>query len=87
LRFLGPGFCLFKLGEHKKAIDCFKNVLQLNPGSGIDYANIASNYREMGDVEKAIRYYRFALELDPTIDFARENLRRLEETLKHGGTA
>jgi ribosomal protein S12 methylthiotransferase accessory factor len=81
------GFCFFKLGEHERAIDCFKNVLQINPGSGIDYANIASNYRDMGDVEKAARYYRFALELDPTIDFARENLRRLEERPKHGGTA
>jgi ribosomal protein S12 methylthiotransferase accessory factor len=76
------GFCFFKLGEHKRAIDCFEHVLQLNHGSGIDYANIASNYRDMGDFEKAIRYYRFALEVDPTIDFARENLNRLEERLK-----
>jgi ribosomal protein S12 methylthiotransferase accessory factor len=81
------GFCFFRLGEHKRAIDCFKNVLQLNPGSGIDHANIASNYRDLGDVEKAIRYYRLALELDPTIDFAKENLKRLEEKVKHGGTA
>ncbi|MBW1701140.1 MAG: YcaO-like family protein [Deltaproteobacteria bacterium] len=74
------GFCYFKLKEHEKAIKCFRKVVHLNPSSAIDYANIASNYRDMGDREKAIRYYQLALELDPTIDFARENLQRLEQT-------
>jgi len=72
------GFCFFKLREHEKAISCFQRVLELNPGSAIDYANIASNYRDMGDKEKAIEYYRFALEMDPGIDFARENLHKLQ---------
>jgi ribosomal protein S12 methylthiotransferase accessory factor len=72
------GYCYYKLKEHEKAIDCFKRVLELNPASAIDYANIGSNYRDMGDREKAVSYYRLALELDPTIDFARENLQRLE---------
>ena len=74
------GFCFFKLKEYKKAIKCFKRVLQLDPGSAIDYANIASNYRDMGDREQAVRHYRLALELDPTIDFARENLQRLQQS-------
>jgi ribosomal protein S12 methylthiotransferase accessory factor len=72
------GYCYYKLKEHEKAIDCFKRVLQLNPASAIDYANIGSNYRDMGDRKKALRYYRLALELDPTIDFARENLEKLK---------
>ena len=71
------GFCHFKLKEHEKAIECFREVIRLNPASAIDYANIASNYRDMGDREKAIAYYRLALELDHNIDFAEENLRRL----------
>lgn len=75
------GFCHFKLREYNKAIQCFKRVLQINPGSAIDYANIGSNYRDMGDREKAIDYYQFALKLDPTIDFARENLQKLTLTL------
>jgi len=73
------GFCYFKLKEHEKAIQCFRKVLQLDPTSAIDYANIASNYREMGETEEAIAHYRLALELDPTIDFARENLSRLDK--------
>jgi len=72
------GFCYFKLKEHKKAIEAFHKVLELNPASAIDYANIASNYRDMGNRDMAIRFYKFALELDESIDFARDNLRKLE---------
>jgi ribosomal protein S12 methylthiotransferase accessory factor len=72
------GFCYFKLKEHEKAIACFRQVLHLDPSSAIDYANIASNYRDMGDKELAVRHYQIALKLDPTIDFARENLARLQ---------
>jgi ribosomal protein S12 methylthiotransferase accessory factor len=72
------GFCYFKLKEHERAIDCFRKVLRLDPSSAIDYANIASNYRDMGDRVNAVRHYRLALELDPSIDFARENLEKLQ---------
>ncbi|NNL75809.1 MAG: tetratricopeptide repeat protein, partial [Desulfobacterales bacterium] len=37
------GFCHFKLQEHEKAIENFKKVIQLDPSSAIDYANIGSN--------------------------------------------
>ncbi len=72
------GFCHFKLKNHKTAIDCFKKVLALDPGSAIDYANIAVNYREMGNTAKAIEYFETALSLDPSIDFARKGLARLK---------
>jgi ribosomal protein S12 methylthiotransferase accessory factor len=71
------GFCHFMRKEHEAAIACFEKVIQLDPGSAIDYANIASNYRDMGRTDEAVRYYRLALELDPSIDFARDNLKRL----------
>jgi ribosomal protein S12 methylthiotransferase accessory factor len=71
------GFCHFKRKAHEAAITSFKRVVKLNPASAIDYANIASNYRDLGQTEEAIRYYQIALDIDPTIDFARENLARL----------
>ncbi len=74
------GFCHFKLKNHAQAIEQFKRVIQLDPGSAIDYANIASNYREMGKKKKAIEYYQMALSLDPGIDFARKNLNLLKGT-------
>jgi ribosomal protein S12 methylthiotransferase accessory factor len=73
------GFCYFKLKEHEKAVECFQQVLRLDPSSAIDYANIASNYRDMGQTEQAVRYYKLALELDPSIEFARDNLDRLQQ--------
>lgn len=76
------GYCYFKSNEHEKAIECFRKVLRINPTSAIDYANIASNFRDMGDKQQAIRHYRVALELDPTIDFARDNLEKLQGHVK-----
>ena len=71
------GFCHFQLKEHEQAIRCFETVIRLNPGSAIDYANIASNYRDLGRPVEAIQYYRMALEIDPSITFAQDNLERL----------
>ena len=71
------GFCHFKLKEHEQAIESFKAVLRINPGSAIDYANIAANYRDMGNTEKAIFYYQMALSIDPSIAFAKDSLERL----------
>ena len=72
------GFCHFKLKEHEAAIANFQKVIDLDPSSAIDYANIASNYRDMGLRAKAIRYYEMALNLDSSIEFARENLNKLK---------
>ncbi len=71
------GFCHFKLKEYERAIEDFNKVIELDPSSAIDYANIASNYRQMGEKQKAIRYYQMALTLDDTIQFAREHLQEL----------
>jgi ribosomal protein S12 methylthiotransferase accessory factor len=73
------GFSHFKLKEHEKAIACFKKVLQLDPGSAIDYANIASNYRDMGQKAKAIQYYEMALAMDPEIEFAKDSLSKMRQ--------
>ncbi|MBW1710013.1 MAG: YcaO-like family protein [Deltaproteobacteria bacterium] len=71
------GFCFFKIKQHEKSIKAFKKVLEIDPGSGIDHANIGSNYRELGKTSKAVEYYKTALKLDPTLDWVRENLAKL----------
>jgi len=53
-------------------------VIVLDPSSAIDYANIGANYRQMGEKEKAIRYYQMALTLDDSIQFAKEGLDELK---------
>lgn len=71
------GFCHFMQKRHEASIACFEKVLKLTPGSGIDHASIGSNYRELGVYDKAIQYYELALALDPSLDFARENIEKL----------
>lgn len=77
------GFCYFKLKEHEKSIQNFRKVVDLDPASAIDYANIASNLKEMGNIKEAIRFYQLALDIDPSIDFARENLERLQGLISY----
>lgn len=72
------GFCNFMLKNHETAIENFKQVIKLDPSSAIDYANIGSNYRDLGEKEQAIKYYMMALNIDPTIEFARDNLIKLQ---------
>jgi ribosomal protein S12 methylthiotransferase accessory factor len=71
------GFCYYKLKDHHKAIEAFERAIEIDPGSGIDYANIGSNLRELGFYREAVKLYQMALELDPSLDFARENLDKL----------
>ncbi len=71
------GFCHYKLSAHEDAIACFKKLIALNPSSAIDYANLASNYRAMGNAAQAIEYYQLALALDSGLDFAQEHLNQL----------
>ena len=75
------GFCLFKLKEHDRSIAAFERAIELDPGSAIDYANIGSNLREMGHIQEAIRLYHIALELDPDIQFARDNIEKLQSRI------
>lgn len=72
------GFCHFKMANHEHAIACFEKLIALDPSSAIDYANIASNYRAMGEKAKAIKYYQTALTIDSTIEFAKTHLAQLE---------
>ena len=71
------GFCHFKLDEHEKAVERFAAILALDPSSAIDYANMAANYRAMGQIQKALYYYQQALAIDPAIEFARQHLEEL----------
>lgn len=81
------GFCYFKMKKHNEAVSAFERAIEIDPGSAIDYANIGSNLRELGHKEEAIKLYRMALELDADIDFARDNILRLEAELAANSNA
>lgn len=71
------GVCYFKKQDHESAIFHFKRAVDLNPASGIDYANLGVNYSRMGKNKEAIEYFTVALTLDPSLDFAKSELAKL----------
>jgi ribosomal protein S12 methylthiotransferase accessory factor len=73
------GVCHFLQKQHHKAIACFEQALEIDPSQAINYANIGSNYRELGETALAVKFYEMALEIDPTIEFARDNIQKLEK--------
>lgn len=80
------GYCRYRLGLYHDSIEAFLKALELNPRSALDMANIGSNLRELGDTLGAIKWYKMALSLDPTLSFAAEGLRRLDKTLGNDPT-
>jgi ribosomal protein S12 methylthiotransferase accessory factor len=68
------GVCYFKTQQYDKAIVHFQRAVDLNPASGIDYANLGVNYNKIGDKESAIEFLTLALTLDEDLDFARDLL-------------
>ncbi|MBA4358624.1 MAG: hypothetical protein C0405_12965 [Desulfovibrio sp.] len=71
------GYCHYMLKEHEESIEAFGKAIEIEPGQAINYANIGSNLRELGRMEMACQMYRHALDLDPTLEFARANLEKL----------
>lgn len=71
------GVCFFKTQQYEKAITHFQRAVDLNPASGIDYANLGVNYNKIGNNESAVEFLTLALTLDPSLDFARDLLSEL----------
>ena len=71
------GVCHFKKERFETAIFHFKRAVELNPASGIDYANLGVNYSRLGHRDEAIHSFTVALTLDPSLDFARNELAAL----------
>ena len=64
--------------KHQEAIGVLETVVRYVPKVDA-YANLGAAYRDLGEREKAIRYFRRALEFNPNHQFSRQNLSRLED--------
>ena len=73
------GFCYFKLKDYDQAIASFLRAVEIDPHSGIDWANLGVNVKAKGEAEKALLLFKKALSLDPTIIFAQKHLKELLE--------
>jgi ribosomal protein S12 methylthiotransferase accessory factor len=67
----------FKAGRYAAAAADFTAALALDAGSAMDLANLGLCQMHLGQTELAIRHLGAALDLDPSLAFAREHLERL----------
>jgi ribosomal protein S12 methylthiotransferase accessory factor len=73
------GVAKFKLARYAAAAGDFDAVLKLDRGSAMDLANLGMCHKFMGERAKATEFLGTALELDPSLEFARTHLQELGE--------
>ncbi len=71
------GVALFKQGKFESAAGNFKKALDLDSGSPTDLANLGLCYQKTGQNRTAAEMLTKALELDPTLDYARKSLNEI----------
>ncbi|WP_029894124.1 YcaO-like family protein [Desulfohalovibrio reitneri] len=73
------GVCRFRQHEYDPAAADFQSALELDSGSAMDLANLGLCRKQQGRLDEAADHLRQALDLDPSLDFAVEQLRLVEE--------
>ncbi len=68
------GIIFFNLGEHQKAISCFKKVIQIQPNYVAAYYNLGNIHKELEEHQKAINCYEKAIQIKPDYVDAHNNL-------------
>jgi len=59
------GLEFFRKGEYSRAIEHFKQAVELNPNSEIGHLNLGMSYFKLGSYETAIEALKTALQLNP----------------------
>jgi tetratricopeptide (TPR) repeat protein len=75
----------FKRGEFARAVDDCEATLRLNPYHFGAAAGLGQCYLKLGKPRAALRAFRTALEINPSLDHLRDTIRSLEEALNSGG--
>lgn len=64
----------YKMGDMAKYRETIEQVLETNPDDATLYYNLGVSSAELGEKDRAIEYYKKAIELDPTMHNARINI-------------
>lgn len=76
------GYLLLNLNKPEKAIDIFKQQVELIPNNANSHDSLGDGYRASGNLEEAARQYRKALELDPNFEPSLKNLQEVLEEIE-----
>lgn len=66
-----------KLGQFNESESLFLRAIQKNPRSGLFHANLGVLYHRSGKRKEALEHYRKAIELDPNLKSAKQNMQKL----------
>jgi predicted alpha/beta superfamily hydrolase len=69
---------LAESGRLDAAIEMLEHLVELYPHSLNGWWRLAGIYRERGDIERALHYYRKCLEVDPDMVYAQQMIEQLE---------
>ncbi|UCC83945.1 MAG: tetratricopeptide repeat protein [Gemmatimonadota bacterium] len=69
---------LAQSGRVDEAIELLERLVALYPHSLNGWWRLAGIYRERGEIERALHYYRKCLEVDPDMVYARQMIEQLE---------
>jgi tetratricopeptide (TPR) repeat protein len=75
----------FKRGEFARAVEDCEATLRLNPHHFGAAAGLGQCYLKLGKPRAALRAFRNALEINPSLEHLHDTIRSLEEALKGGG--
>jgi tetratricopeptide (TPR) repeat protein len=67
----------------RQRIADFTKTIELSPTLALAYSNLGWTYEATGDEREAVGHYRKALEIDPSLEAARDNLKLLGATPEH----
>lgn len=74
------GVAHFKGERYEKAAKDFRSSLDIDSGSPHDLANLGLCYKFMGNREEGLYYLKAALDMDPTLEYARNHYDELMES-------
>jgi len=78
------GVIYFNRKNYPKAISLFETAVSINANDAQMFANIGAAFFNMGKLDSCIYYSQKALDVNPGLTSARENLSKAQNILRSG---
>ena len=75
----------FKQKRYQEALDLYRTLAEVDPDDATTHFNIGASLYYLGQSEAALRNFKRALSLDPTLEQARTGLEELRKTVRQSG--